>query len=142
MIDKKIIVPLLIKHEGLKLKPYRDTVGKLTIGIGRNLDDVGISRIEAVYLCSNNIDQCFDDLRKNFSWFNILPDNAQLVLVDMCFNMGIGKLLTFKNTLLLIQNGKYEEASISMLQSKWATQVGNRAIEDSNLLKQCTNEFN
>jgi lysozyme len=130
------IQDLLIKHEGLRLKPYTDTVGKLTIGVGRNLTDVGISNDETMTLLQNDINSATKNLQKNLEWFDGLPYNAKLVMIDMCFNMGIGGLLQFKNTLAMIQNGKYNEASVAMLQSKWATQVGNRAKEDSDLLKQ------
>jgi len=135
MVDKKIIIPLLIKHEGLKLKPYTDTVGKLTIGIGRNLTDRGITKVEAVYLCSNNVDESITELQKNLPWFNALPDNAQLVLIDMHYNMGWPVLSQFKNTLDHIKNGQYKEAGNEMLNSTWAKQVGGRAVEDSDLLK-------
>lgn len=46
---------MLIRHDGLRLKPYRDTRNKLTIGVGRNLDDVGITREEALMLPNNEI---------------------------------------------------------------------------------------
>jgi lysozyme len=130
------IQDLLIKHEGLRLKPYTDTVGKLTIGIGRNLSDVGISNNEALILLQNDINTATKELQKNLLWFDGLPDNVKMVLLDMCFNMGIEELLEFKITLSLIKNGKYKEASIEMLKSKWASEVGERAKEDSNLLNQ------
>jgi lysozyme len=59
----------------------------------------------------------------------------QNVLADMCFNLGIGGLLSFKNTLAMVEHGKYEEAAAAMLQSKWATQVGQRAIELSEMMR-------
>jgi len=136
MVDKKIIIPLLIKHEGLELFPYVDTVGKTTIGIGRNLTDRGITRVESVYLCSNNIDESITELQKNLPYFNTLPDNVQLVLIDMIYNLGWPRLSQFKKSLSLIQNGKYEEAGDEILNSTWAKQVGTRATDDSDLLKQ------
>lgn len=129
------ISDLLIKHEALRVRPYRCTAGKLTIGVGRNLDDRGITKEEALYLLDNDIKAFTAELSERLYYFDTLPENAKIVLIDMAFNMGVGGLLTFKETLEHIKQGDYKEASKSMLQSKWASQVGNRAIELSNLLK-------
>jgi lysozyme len=142
MIEKEKIKEMLIRHEGMRLKPYEDSVGKLTIGVGRNLDDVGIRPDEAEYLLQNDIDECMKQLSQKLSWFETAPDNIQLVLIDMCFNLGIGGLLSFKNTLELIRTGQYKEASQSMLKSLWAKQVGKRAIELSDIVKSCENGKN
>ena len=128
------IIKDLVQDEGLKLKPYKDTVGKLTIGIGRNLDDVGISEEEAYHLCENDLKACISDLQ-TLSWFDGLPYDVQRVLVNMRFNLGFKGLLGFRNTLALIQEGKYKEASYSMLDSKWAKQVGARAYRLSEILR-------
>lgn len=125
----------LIRHEGLRLKPYKDTVGKLTIGVGRNLDDVGISEQEAMSLLDNDIDRARIDLLKVLPWVKNLDSVRQDVLLNMAFNMGIGGLLTFKNTLAAIQNGDYADAADRMLESKWATQVGLRASELSQMMR-------
>lgn len=117
----------LIRDEGLKLKPYRDTVGKLTIGVGRNLDDVGISEAEAATLLESDIARTAKALDLNLPWWTTLSEERQRVLLNMAFNMGIAGLLGFKNTLAAIQAGKYEDAAKEMLTSKWAAQVGNRA---------------
>lgn len=118
---------LLTLHEGVKLKPYRCTAGKLTIGIGRNLDDVGISEEESIYLMNNDISKCELQLESSFPWFNDLNEVRQTVLVDMCFNLGIKGLLRFINTLDCIKNGDYIQAAKNMTNSKWALQVKARA---------------
>ena len=69
--------------EGLRLKPYRDTVGKLTIGIGRNLDDVGISEAEAEYLLSNDLDRTISDLDKYMLWWQTLDTPRRRVILNM-----------------------------------------------------------
>jgi lysozyme len=135
MVDTKALVTRLIDEEGLRLTPYIDSVGKTTLGIGRNLSDVGISKKEAIYLCMNDIDNAISALRTNLSYFDSLPDIVQFVLADMTFNMGIYRLLQFKKTLSLIQNGDYKGASVEMLNSTWSKQVGVRALNLSNLLK-------
>jgi len=129
------ITDLLIKHEGLKLFVYKDTVGKLTIGVGRNLEDRGITKDEALMLLDNDIKDFTAKLAVALPWFNTAPDKVKLVLTDMGFNLGINGLLQFKNTLEHIRLGQYEQASVDMLQSLWAKQVGPRAVELSNILK-------
>lgn len=122
-----LMVRELTRDEGLRLKPYRCTAGKLTIGVGRNLDDVGISQGEAEILLRNDIDRACADLDRSLPWWRGLDPVRQRVLCNMAFNMGIGGLLTFKSTLTLIQMGKYLDASQRMVASKWAGQVGPRA---------------
>lgn len=121
------LIAALIRDEALCLKPYKDTVGKLTIGIGRNLDDVGISHDEALVLLHNDIEKASAALRTQLPWTVNLDDARVGVLVNMTFNMGIGTILKFKDTLAHIQAGQYEQAAESMLQSQWARQVGARA---------------
>jgi len=136
MFNKQDLVNMLVDQEGLKLKPYTDTKGKLTIGIGRNLSDVGLSRTEAFYLCGNDIDEKVSELRANLDYFDSLPNNVQLALCNLAFNMGIGTLLTFHNTLAYIKNGDYTDASKELLNSQWAKDVGpTRSITIANLIK-------
>jgi len=125
---------LIIEHEAVRLKPYRDTVGKLTIGVGRNLDDNGITQLEAMYLLDNDISDVMAELVK-LPWFGILSPVRQAVLVDMAFNMGVATLMTFHNTLEHIQDGEYDLAANSMFASKWASQVGKRAAEDADMMR-------
>jgi len=117
----------LTRDESLRLKPYRDSVGKLSIGVGRNLDDEGITREEAEFMLNNDIASHDAALFAALPWVKDLDDARQGVLRNMCFNMGIHGLLGFRQTLALIQQGKYAEAAEEMLNSKWATQVGARA---------------
>jgi lysozyme len=126
---------MLVRHEGLRLKPYRCSADKLTIGIGRNLDDVGISNDEAMMLLDNDIAAAEGALRQALPWTESLDDSRKLVLVNMTFNLGIGGLLEFKRTLALIESGRYQEAAGAMLNSKWARQVGSRAVELSKIME-------
>lgn len=120
---------LIKKHEGIRLKPYKDTVGKWTIGIGRNLDDVGITEEEAMYLFRGDLSRVVDALRAGFDWFEQLSEVRQAVLIDMCFNLGINGLSKFRMMLGHCANGEFSAASVEMLNSRWAGQVGGRAIE-------------
>lgn len=126
---------LLIKHEGKRLKVYTDSVGKATIGVGRNLVDVGISDDECNILLGNDIARTKKDVQMFLPWVSSLNEARQIVIISMAFNMGIHGLLGFKNTLSLIQAGRYKEASDNMLQSKWATQVGKRANELAKIME-------
>ncbi|QGJ84338.1 lysozyme [Pseudoalteromonas phage XCL1123] len=128
-MNKTKLAEQLKKHEGLRLKPYTDTVGKLTLGIGRNLEDKGITEQEALFMLNSDVDYFYDKLRSRINWFWAINDARQNALVNMAFNLGIGGLLTFKKTLALIGEAKYELAAKEMLNSKWAKQVGYRAEE-------------
>ena len=126
----------LVRHEGLRLKPYRCTAGKLTIGIGRNLDDCGITQSEAYIMLINDIMNCEKQLQAKIpDIYNGLDEVRKSVLLNMCFNLGISGLLGFKNTLEFIKVGDWERAANNMLVSRWAKQVGRRAIELSELMR-------
>lgn len=127
MIDREAMVRQLRLHEGERLKPYRCTAGKLTIGVGRNLEDRGISREESAMLLANDIANEERELLRALPWVAKLDEVRQRVLLDMSFNLGIVGLLGFKNTLATIQAGEYQRAAAMMLDSKWAGQVGARA---------------
>jgi len=119
---------MLIRQEALKLKPYRDSVGKLTIGVGRNLDDTGISEAEAYMMLDNDI-VTYTTEAKNLAVFAHLDSVRQDVLVNMVFNMGLPRVQGFKKMLAALEAGDWNVASAEMLDSKWASQVGNRALE-------------
>jgi len=125
----------LVRHEGLRLKPYRDTVGKMTIGVGRNLDDVGIFKPEAMLMLDNDIQRATDDLRAACPWVDDLQWARKAVLLNMTFNLGIGRLLEFKHTLAAVRAGDYKAAAAHMLESKWAKQVGSRAVELAKIME-------
>lgn len=122
---------MLFEEEGLRLFPYVDTVGKTTIGIGRNLTDTGISEAEAGFLLHNDIDRTERALDGALPWWRALDPVRQLVLLDMAFNMGLGHegkgLLSFRNTLRAMRERRWSDAAAGMEASKWARQTGRRA---------------
>lgn len=126
---------LLIQHEGLRLKPYTDTRGILTIGVGRNLDSVGISKNEALYLLQNDIDRVSLALDGAIPWWRLMDPVRQLVFLDMAFNLGVASFLGFKVTLELCRQGHYDAASVEGLRSAWAEQVGARAVQLMGMLR-------
>jgi len=118
---------LLIQDEGFRQFPYKDSVGKLTIGIGRNIEDRGISQDEAEYLLNNDINHCLNDLEVSLPFFKDLDEPRKIVLLNMCFNVGIPTLMQFRKMRDAIEKHDYAEASKQMLDSTWAKQVGHRA---------------
>lgn len=126
-MDISKIKSLLIKHEGFRAKPYRCTAGKLTIGMGRNLDDKGITHAEADYMLINDITECVTDLEKIFTDFDELPENVQLVMTDMRFNLGATGFRSFKNMITAVKNRDWKAVVKSMKASNWYNQVGNRS---------------
>jgi lysozyme len=126
----------LRRDEGVRFHPYKDTVGRTTIGVGRNLDDTGITLEEANFLLDNDIARAEASLAESFPWTDGLDDIRKAVLVNMVFNMGVHGLSQFKETLSLVREGKYEEASHEMLNSTWAQQVGPRAFRLSQQLRE------
>lgn len=126
---------LLVKHESYRQFPYTDTTGHLTIGIGRNLTDRGISTKEAYQLLDEDILYFTSKLNINLPFFNELDESRKIVLIDMCFNLGVRGFMSFKRMLAALAERDYETAAKEMLDSKWAQQVGNRAIELSNIMR-------
>lgn len=118
----------LVTDEGMKLKPYVDTTGNWTIGVGRNLLDTGITKSEAYFLLNNDMATAEIDLDRELPWWRSLSDDRQRVLANMCFNLGITRLLGFRRMLAAVQAGAYNTAADEMLNSKWAAQVKDRAV--------------
>ena len=125
----------LIKFEGLMTSLYRCPSGKLTIGVGRNLEANGITVEEAVFLLENDMDNVFKELRNQFSWYDSAPEKVRLVLADMCFNLGLPGLLSFKKMFAAIEHEDWIEAANQILNSRYADQVGNRAVYNAHLLE-------
>lgn len=123
-----IVSEQLRRDEGVRNKPYRDTVGKLTIGIGRNLDDVGINEEEIQFLFANDVDRAATDIRRLVPGFDALSETRKAVLVNMIFNLGAPRLAGFKKFLAAVNEGRFSEAAREMLDSTWAQQVADRAV--------------
>ena len=143
----------MILHEGLRLEPYICPAGYWTIGVGRNLESKGltgaeqkfifgrddynkqeviellkkrgISKVEALFLLTNDISECIKDL-KRFAWFDQLDDVRAKVVIDMRFNLGAGGFRQFKKMIACLEVGDYAGASEQMMDSRWYHQVGDR----------------
>lgn len=116
----------LIQHEGLRLKPYRCPSGRLTIGVGRNLDDRGISKQEAMDMLDRDIKEFYAALVRLIPCFSSLSEVRQHVLIDMCFTLGVVGLMGFDDMIIALNNGDFSRAADEMVNSKWYRQLGNR----------------
>ena len=114
--------------EGVRRMPYTDSVGKLSIGIGRNLTDKGIRDDEMELMLMNDIQEAEDGARALVTNFDHLSDERKAVMINLCFNMGQTVLAQFTNTLRAINEGRFDDAADGMLASLWAQQVGARAL--------------
>ena len=114
------LIEQLKKHEGLVLKPYKCPVGKLTIGYGHNLEDNGLSQSVCEYILIEDIEEAKRNLYAIFTrdFFNSLSDNQKIALVDMMFNLGISRFLTFKKFILAVKNKDFIKASAEIINSK------------------------
>ncbi len=134
-MGKEKLQEILIRHEGIRLKSYICPAGKVTIGVGRNIQDVGISRDEAIIMLDNDIKRCYTQLSDRYPWFYPLDSVRQEVLVNMVFNMGIGAFSKFHNLIAFMSSERYMQAAIEMIDSKWAEQVGSRAKELAEMMR-------
>jgi len=153
--DKSKLIEKLIAHEGLRLEVYKDSLGIDTIGIGRNLEDRGISKDEldwmdypsieyvysdgiseadAMYLAQNDVQIVEDELLRAHPCVDRLDAVRQLILVDMAFNMGVPRLCKFKKMWTAVHENKFDIAAKEMLDSRWANQVKSRAVKLANAM--------
>ncbi len=130
----EIYKDFLRKVEGLKLKPYKDTEGILTIGYGRNLESNGISLSEAEIMLNHDVNKAISDLVDIFPDFFSMPESLRIVLVSMMFNLGKSKFLTFKKFIKAIKQNNKQAMIYEFLNSKRAKELGNRIDEEKFLL--------
>jgi lysozyme len=132
------IIEMLIRNEGLVCNPYKCKAGKLTIGVGRNLDANGISEEEALYLARNDSKRVQEELDKNWGVWRTFPKEARLVCIDCCFQMGITGWMNFRRTRALMEMGCWLESSEEILDSKYyKIDTPDRALRNSRKLASC-----
>lgn len=125
-----------VKHdEGLRLKPYTDTVGKLSIGYGRNLTDNGISGAEASAMLEHDLETTVAELTLAFPFVLSLEPVRQIVLGNMAFNMGVPRLKGFRKMWAALRAGDFETAALEMMDSKWSRDVGPRATRLAEMMR-------
>ncbi len=134
-LARQTAVNMLMKHEGLRLKPYECPSGKLTIGYGRNLESTGISPLEALLMLEHDVDSYKVLLQARYPWFSGLSPARQVVCINMAYNLGMGGFHGFKKMRKNLAKGLFKDAAKEMLDSKWAKQVGERALELSVIME-------
>lgn len=137
MVNIERLTKQLEVHEGLRLKPYRCTSDKLTIGVGRNIEDIGITKEEAMYLLQNDIARVAGECARSFDWFVDSPELIREAVINLVFNMGLSKFQQFKLTIAHLAAKEYELAGAELLNSRYAQQVGQRSIEIANQIAEC-----
>lgn len=127
---KENILKQLRRDEGEVLSAYQDHLGFWTIGVGRLIDKRkggGLTAEESAFLLNNDVDTRIKALEDAFPWFKGMDEARKGVLVNMSFQIGVGGLKAFKNTLASVADGLYDKAAAQMLESLWATQTPERA---------------
>lgn len=125
---------ILTEFEGSRNFPYTDTTGHITIGVGRNLTSCGLTKSEIDVLLTNDIDYFISYLAERYEYFDSLDENRQIAIINMCFNLGTKAFAEFISMNTHMQKGNYEAAANYILQSKYATEVGQRAIDIANTI--------
>ena len=129
MIDYDRLRSMIRRHEGVKKFPYKCSAGKTTIGIGHNLDDLGLSERIINEIFEEDISNTIGDCGALYPNWNELPDIIQLVLIDMMFNLGRNRMHKFKKMNAAINDHNWTRMAEEMKDSLWFSQVGIRATE-------------
>jgi len=125
----------ITRHEGARLEMYQDSLGIWTIGVGHNIQEKGISDRVMNLMLEEDLEEAISELLRNVSFFTKMPEQVQEALVNLSFNMGIPRLMQFKKTLAYLREGDFTSAADELLDSRYATQVGERAIEIADMIR-------
>jgi len=125
----------LRRHEGERSEIYKCSAGFHTIGVGHNLDTMPLSGRVIDLMLDDDIEIAIRDIKRNIHYFDDLSEEVQEVLVNMCFNLGVTRLMKFKKMFEAIEESDWSRAADEALDSKWARQVGNRAEELAGVLR-------
>ena len=125
----------IIRHEGIRLDMYQDTLGIWTVGVGHNIQEKGISQAVMELMLEEGLAEAVSELKRSVSFFSKMPEQVQEALVNLAFNMGIPRLMQFKKTLAYLRDGNFEAAADELLDSRYAEQVGRRADEVADMIR-------
>ena len=136
------LITTLKRHEGVKHFAYRDSLGVLTIGCGRNISNsekhhgLGISDDEIDYMLQNDIERTIKELSREYPWFNDMEEGARRdAIINLHFNLGRARFAGFKKAIGHMEMGDHDQAALEFLDSRWARQVKGRAIEVTDMIK-------
>ena len=125
----------ITRHEGSRLQMYQDSLGIWTIGVGHNIQEKGISPQVMELMLDEDLEEAISELKRSVSFFSKMPQQVQEALVNLSFNLGIPRLMQFKKTLALLREGDFESAADELLDSRYAEQVGRRALEIADMIR-------
>lgn len=146
------ILNILIEHENYYAKPYLDSKGIITVGIGtastkglfeyekevlgiNNIDEITYLDLKtAKWLANNEINYIIKRLEK-YKWYKIAPNYIQIAVQDLCYNLGVSGFLKFKKTISYLEKQDYQMAGTELLDSSYLTDVKGRAIRISILIQ-------
>jgi len=130
------LIESIKKHEGYVGVVYKDSLGIDTIGYGFAIKDLELDADVCDIILERKIKNLQDRVKNKFSWYIYMPPEIQDVLMEMCYQLGVTGVSKFKKTVAYLQNKEFKNASIEMLDSRWAKQTPNRAKELSNRVKE------
>ena len=131
------LIKMLKRHEGVRSKVYMCSANFETIAVGRNISEsgLGLSSDEIDYLLNNDISRVLEELTDEYFWFPALNEARQAAMIDISFNLGATRLRGFVKALNAMANENFVEAAAQFLDSRWSKQVGNRAIEVTDMIR-------
>ena len=128
------LIKMLRQHEGVRNTVYLDSLGIETIGVGRNLKEVGLSDDEIDYLLSNDVARCKAEADK-FYWYGELDSVRQEAILNLLFNLGRPRFTGFVKAITALANHDYELSADEFYDSRWRTQVGQRAEDICHMIR-------
>ena len=130
------LIDSIKQHEGFVPTVYKDSLGIDTIGYGFAIKDLFLNQDICDTILERKISHLLEKVNKKFTWYKYMPPEIQDIVVEMCYQMGVYGFSCFKKTIAYLQDKKFEEASVEMLDSRWAIQTPNIAKELSNRVKE------
>ena len=131
------LIEMLKLHEGVRSKVYMCSAGYETIGVGRNIAEsgLGLSDDEIEYLLNNDVNRVREELEDTYFWFAALNEARQDAMIDICFNLGITRLRGFVKAVEAMSREQVDIAADEFMDSRWSQQVGNRAVEVTEMIR-------
>ena len=124
------------KNEGYRKMVYKDSLGIDTIGYGFAIKDLELDKDICDIILDRKIKELATRVNSTFSWYRYMPQEIKDVVMEMCYQMGVYGFSCFKKTISFLQNKQFHDASLEMLDSRWAEQTPVRAKELSNRVKE------
>lgn len=129
------LIDSIKKHEGYVGIVYKDSLGIDTIGYGFAIKDLELDEDLCEIILERKLSQLIDRINFKFQWYRYMPQEIKDIVTEMCYQLGVTGFSKFKKTIAYLQNKQWDDASVEMLDSRWAKQTPNRAKEMSERVK-------